>query len=137
MTPENRAIAIAEELDKSAEELAAARTLRDAGIIRPAVTRVYYAAFHAARALLFAEGLEPRTHSGVQHLLNLHFFRQGRLEARWNRVLARLQKFREKADYATVFVIERDGLDEELAEAESFVERARRLLSELGFPPTS
>jgi hypothetical protein len=129
MTGENRRTAAIEALARSDEELAAARTLGEARLFRPAMTRVYYAAFHAARALLFAEGLEPRTHEGVQHLLNTHYIRPGRMETRWNRVVARLQKFREEADYGGEFVLDESALTEELAAAQAFCQRARELLA--------
>ena len=129
MTEENRRLAQQQELERSEEDLAAARALVSASLFRPAMTRVYYAAFHAVRALLFAEGLEPRSHGGVQHLLNLHYILPGRLEARWNRVLARLQKFREQADYGGLFLLDREALDEELRSAEALCQRVRELLA--------
>jgi uncharacterized protein (UPF0332 family) len=128
MTGENRRIAADEELQRTDEELAAARTLVEAGLYRPAMTRVYYAVFHAMRALLFAEGLQPRSHEGVQHLLNLHYVRAGRLEPQWTRVVARLQKYREEADYGAALALDREALDEELGAAEAFCARARELL---------
>jgi uncharacterized protein (UPF0332 family) len=133
VTGENRKLAEEEELRRSDEDLAAARALISASLFRPAMTRVYYAAFHAVRALLFAEGLEPRSHGGAQHLLNLHYILPGRLESRWNRVLARLQKFREEADYGGLFLLDREALDEELKSAEALCQRVRELL---GAQPT-
>lgn len=135
MTGENRRVAVAEALAKCDEELAAARALVVARLHRPAMTRVYYAAFHAARALLFADGLEPRSHEGVQHLLNLHYIRSGRLETTWNRVLARLQKFREEADYGGAFVLDENALAEETDAAVAFRDRVRALLAASGFGP--
>jgi uncharacterized protein (UPF0332 family) len=64
MSPENRTVAVEEELTSVEENLAAGRALIDLGLLRPAMTRVYYAVFHAARALLFAEGLES-PHQGT------------------------------------------------------------------------
>jgi hypothetical protein len=128
MSPENRTVAVEEELTSVEENLAAGRALIDLGLLRPAMTRVYYAVFHAARALLFAEGLEPKSHEGVLHLLNLHYVKPGRLEPKWNRVYSRLQKYREEADYGGAFVLDRDGLEEESAAAAQFCERARQLL---------
>ena len=77
----------------------AAEILLAKGMPRIALSRCYSAVFHAARAKLFSEGLEPRTHAGVQHLLNVHFARTGHFDAAVSRLLARLQKFREEADY--------------------------------------
>ncbi|MBI3184585.1 MAG: HEPN domain-containing protein [Myxococcales bacterium] len=129
MSPENRRLAIDEELVAMDENLAAARALIGLNLLRPAMTRVYYAVFHAARALLFAEGIEPKSHEGVQHLFNLHYVKAGRIEPVWNRVYSRLQKFREEADYGSAFVLDREGLEEELAAAAELCQLARRLLA--------
>ncbi len=128
MSPENRAAAVEEELVSVEENLTAGRALIDLGLLRPAMTRVYYAVFHAARALLFAEGLEPRSHDGTLHLLNLHYIKPGLLEPKWNRVFSRLQKYREEADYGGAFILDREGLEEESAAAAQFCSRAREIL---------
>jgi uncharacterized protein (UPF0332 family) len=133
VTDEGRRAAVSDELSASAEDLGAARTLIDAGFLRAAMTRVYDAAFHAERALVLALGHEPRSHEGVHHLLQLHFIRTGVVEARWSRVLARLQKYRESADYGGAVVFERASLEEDLAEAAAFCARAREILVGLGF----
>lgn len=77
--------------------------------------------FHAARACLYSVGLEPTTHAGVLHLFNLHFVRTGDFEPAASRLLARLQKYREEADYDAAFVVDAAGAVEELAAARDFV----------------
>ena len=102
--------------------------LRD-GIPRIAIARVYFAVFHALRAQLYAEGFEPRTHCGAQHLFNLHFVRAGRYEASTSRLIARLQKYREDADYAPAFVVDQRGAQEDLDAGREFVARVREALA--------
>jgi hypothetical protein len=46
----------------------------------------------------------------------------GRFETSTSRVLARLQKFREEADYGESFPVDEAGAAEELAAARAFVE---------------
>ena len=87
--------------------------------------RTYFAVFHAARACLYAHGLEPRTHAGVHHLFNLHFVKSARFEPMTSRLMARLQKYREEADYSRAFIVDADGAREELEAARSFVESVR------------
>lgn len=128
MTTEGRRQATAAELALADEELAAAGHLLGAGLARVALTRCYFAAFHAVRARLYAEGLEPRTHSGTLHLFNQHFVKTGRYAPTTSRLLARLQKFREEADYAQAFVIDEAGAREELEAARELVEQIRREL---------
>ena len=45
---------------------------------------------------------------------------------------ARLQKFREEADYAPAFVVDDDGAREDLEAARAFVARVRTVLSAQG-----
>ena len=125
MTEEGRRESSLEELSLADEELTAARSLLEAGLARVSLTRAYFAVFHAARACLYAAGFEPRTHSGVHHLFNLHFVKSARFEPGTSRLMARLRKYREEADYSRAFVIDADGACEELESAQVFVEQVR------------
>ena len=113
------------ELAIAGEELVIADSLLHGGFARVALTRAYFAVFHAARALLYASGFEPRTHGGVHHLFSLHFVKSGRFEPGASRLLARLQKYREEADCSRAFVVDADGAREELEAARAFVESVR------------
>jgi uncharacterized protein (UPF0332 family) len=128
VTAEGRRAATSEELDRALEELRAAEQLLGAGLARISLTRAYFAAFHAARAFLYAEGLEPRSHHGVLHLFNLHAVKAGRFDPAASRLLARLQKFREEADYGESFPVDERGAREELEAAQGFVTRVREML---------
>lgn len=125
MTEEGRWESSREELALADEELVAADALLRAGFARISLARTYFVVFHAARACLYAHGLEPRTHAGVHHLFNLHFVKSTRFEPMTSRLMARLQKFREEADYSRAFIVDVDGAREELEAARSFVESVR------------
>lgn len=90
----------AHHLAKAGRFLRAARTLLDAGLAEQATSDVYYAAFHAASALLASAGLEAQTHEGVRRQLALHFVKDGPLPAHATRDLSRLLSDRLLADYA-------------------------------------
>ena len=125
MTEEGRRESSVEELALADEELNAAETLLQAGLARVSLTRAYFAVFHAARARLYAAGFEPRTHGGVHHLFNLHFVKSARFEPGTSRLMARLQKYREEADYSRAFVIDATGAREEIEAARAFVATVR------------
>jgi uncharacterized protein (UPF0332 family) len=131
VTNENRRANSTAELARSDESLRAATLLAEAGLLADAESRVYYAAFHAAVALLLAEGLEARSHTGVSQLLGLHFVKTGRLDSGDGRLFARLQKYRIEADYSTAFVVTRDALEEDLAACQNFLTRVRSLISDI------
>jgi uncharacterized protein (UPF0332 family) len=90
----------AHHLAKAERFLRAARTLLDAGLPEQAVSDAYYAAFHAASALLASAGLEAGTHEGLRRQLALHFVKDGPLPPHAARDLSRLLSDRLLADYA-------------------------------------
>ena len=102
----------AEHLAKSAGFLVAVRVLLDAGLTDRAASDAYYAAFHAAQALLATAGLAAETHAGVHTLLARHFVKDGPLPAGLPRALSHLMADRLLADYAVASeMTARDGQD--------------------------
>jgi uncharacterized protein (UPF0332 family) len=77
--------------------------------------------FHAVRALLYAHDLEPRTHRGTLHLFNVRFVKRGVYEPEAGRLFARLQKYREEADYGAGFVSEQEWVEKEVAAVHAWV----------------
>lgn len=133
MTDDNIKKNVAVEVARGDESLESAEILLSAGKLADAVSRAYYAAFHYARALLLTSGEEPRTHGGVDRLLQRDFVRAGRIDAATASLFARLQKFRAEADYTAEFVFTAETAGSEVASARTFVGAARRLLGDGGW----
>lgn len=129
MSADPREELVATELRRSEEALRAAAALVELGLHADAVSRAYYAAFHALRALLLSRGLEPRSHSGAIHLLNVEFVRTGALPSSINRLLAGLQRSRELADYDAAVEFSADDAEHAIADARAIVDSARALLA--------
>lgn len=123
MTEDGKRDAIAEELQVASDELEIAELLLDSRRYRVAVARAYFAVFHAARARLYADGLEPKSHSGVHTLWSSHLVKSGQYEPATALTLARLQTYRGKADYARSFMIDETSARTELAAATELVQR--------------
>jgi uncharacterized protein (UPF0332 family) len=128
MTDENRRRNIADAVARAEQALRAARALLGLALNADATSRAYYAAFHIVRALLLTRGVEPKTHAGAIHLLNVEFVREGRLPSSHNRLLAGLQRSRELADYDSAVTFSQEDAAAELADAERFVVEALALL---------
>ncbi|OGX41053.1 MAG: hypothetical protein A3C53_06715 [Omnitrophica WOR_2 bacterium RIFCSPHIGHO2_02_FULL_68_15] len=109
-------------LAKAREKLRVAETLLAGRAFEDAVSRAYYAAFHATQAVLLTEGLTAGTHQGLVNLFGLHLVKTGKFEARFGRFLANLKDDREDSDYE-VFA----AIDE--ATARHAVDEARQLLT--------
>ena len=119
MTPEAR-----DYLDKAAEDLADAQKILGIGLAKPAARGAYYAAFHAAEALLVARtGRIAKTHSGLRTAL-AQLLRDGDSDDReMLSFLARAYKYKEVSDYSV-------GLTTKitLADAETVIDGARKFL---------
>jgi len=128
VTDDNIRANVAAELTRASESLRAAALLVDAGLLHDAESRLYYAIYHGAIALLLTEGIEPRSHAGTSSLLGLHFVRTGRLSPDDARLFARIQKYRLEADYARDFVLTNEALREDLDACTGFLARVRALI---------
>jgi hypothetical protein len=104
------------------EALDAARLLRDSALTRSSIDRAYYAAFHAASALLAAVGVYPGTHDGVIAMLSLHFVKPGALPGTTGKDLQHLYNQRLIADY-------KGYLDQDISEAQACVQTAEAILA--------
>lgn len=99
MTEQNRRENARAEAALGDDALRAAEALVAAGLPNDAISRAYYAAFHYARALLLAKGLDPKSHRGVLALLSQHWEHATGLPREAMAAIARLQTFRGLADY--------------------------------------
>jgi hypothetical protein len=129
VTEANRIANAREELTRAEECLREARTLQAAGLAFGAVSRAYYAVFHAVRALLFSAGLEVKSHRGAVSLLGEHFVKTGRISVELGRTVAHLQRDREDADYAAGAVFTQAQAAQMITDAEYVLRDAERVLS--------
>ncbi|PYR69432.1 MAG: hypothetical protein DMF88_06080 [Acidobacteria bacterium] len=97
----------------------ASPTARSPGPITPCFT---------PRALLFLIGIESHAHKALVSLIGEHYVRSGRLSAAMGRLVSRLQRDREDADYAGGAVFTPDEAARTISEAERFVDAARLLI---------
>ena len=128
MTDDNRQTNAHVELRSAKEAIRAASALMEIGTLRDAMSRAYYAAFHAARALLLLHGVQAKTHGGLVHLFNERVVLGGQIEPRYNLLLTRLQAYRHASDYAYLFTMEAGDVATEVEAAREFVERAEALI---------
>jgi uncharacterized protein len=124
MTGENRLANARSDIATARDEIRLADAAVSIGVLRGAMSRAYYAVFHACRALLLLEGMEAKTHAGLHRLVAEHLVRGGKTPPSTNLLLAKLQGYRQAADYAYTFDIAELDAKRELDEARAFVETA-------------
>ena len=108
-------------LAKARGKLTVARELLDKAYWDDAVSRAYYAAFHAAQAALLTEGQRGESHRGVVTLFGLLLVKPGKFEKKWGKFLANLKDDREAGDYDALSYIDEQTARRAVQEADGFV----------------
>ena len=92
-----------------------------------ALSRLSYAVFHHATALLLTEGVEPRPHRAMPGLLLTHLGVAG-FDATDAARLGRLSTYRDMADYERAFDATTELVDAAFVDAFAFVAKATACL---------
>jgi uncharacterized protein (UPF0332 family) len=133
VTEHNRAVAIAEELSRAENALAASTLLAEGGFNSDSVSRLYYSALFRVRALLLTRGLEAKSHEGALRLLFLHFVKAGSLPPDASHLFSRLMKYREEADYNPSYLFTGEDVARLREEVVAFAARVAELISGAGY----
>ncbi len=132
MTGENAVANARAELAKARAARRAAQVLSELGLYDDAASRLYYAAFHLVSAALLTLGVQAQTHGGLAGLLGQHLVRPGLVPAQLGREFAALMALRGQADYNRHFVMDREGLAEEMERANQLFAALEAFLSQRG-----
>jgi uncharacterized protein (UPF0332 family) len=125
------------QIEKGKEKLDAAKVLLREGFIDDAISRAYYGVFHAASAVLLAEGITVDSHSALKTMFGLHFIKTEKIDKKYGRWLNRLKDERENGDYDIFTSFDREDAENSITEAEEFIQEMKRYLIEnygLNFP---
>lgn len=130
MKPEVGALA-RHRLTRAREAFAEGEHLLEKGALTGAVNRFYYAAFHAARALLATREVDSAKHSGVISLFQQHIVKTGLIQAETAKALPRSFEKRQDADYADFASILPEDAGRIRNEVHGFVEECGLALERL------
>ena len=86
-------------IEKADHALEVAEELMKIGYSSDATSKMYFAMFYAAQALLKSDDIEVTKHSAVESALGYHYAKQGRIDPKYHRMLIDARKLREIADY--------------------------------------
>ena len=103
------------------EKLDAAKNLRDNGYFNDAVSRAYYAAFHAVSLLLFLSDQAYSRHGQLIGAFNRDFVASGKLPKDLGKALGRLFDRRQTADYDIFDRASREEADQAIADASALI----------------
>ena len=115
-------------VDRCRGALESARELLDSEHYDDAASRAYYAAFHAATAVLLSKGLEFSKHRGVIAAVHGDLVRQGLVSREAGKALGKLFELRDVGDYGGKRRVASEAAANAVALAEKFAEEVLRLL---------
>lgn len=111
----------------------AERFLEDAKLLlkedrwESSINRSYYAALHAAKAVLILFGIDPKTHEGAKTMVNQKLVMKGLVSKEYGKWFRSLLFEREDADYADYVNLDKSDADAAFQEAERFIEKMKEL----------
>jgi uncharacterized protein (UPF0332 family) len=112
------------EIERGDESLKSARLLSVEQLNLDAMSRIYYAVLHYARAVLLVEQVMPKSHHGAFLLFSQHIVKTGKADKRYGKIFSSLIRMREEADYVTGATFSKEDVDNALREAEEFRENS-------------
>lgn len=118
------------ELKRGDESLRSAEVLNREGLCLDAMSRCYYAVLHYTRAMLLMKGIIPRSHHGAFLMFSQQFVKPQLVPQEYGKILARQQKLREEADYATDSSFSQEDVTAALDETRRFRELAYQFTSQ-------
>lgn len=119
-------------LGKAERYIRSAELMRASGDYDSAASRLYYAMFYCAEALLFSKGLSYSSHRAVIAKFGEHFARTGELPAEMHRWLREAFDRRQQADYETVPVVKEEHVRDLQPKADEFRRLTEAYLQQLG-----
>ncbi len=105
--------------------------LLEQGSPNGAISRFYYAAFHAARALLTTKGLDASRHTGVIRLFSQHFVKSGLILAATAKVLSRSFERRLDSEYEDYVSFSKEEAEDVGDEVQEFIRACEDALAKV------
>ena len=113
---------------KSEHALKVAEELIKGGYPSDAASKIYYAMFYAAQALLKANNIDVTKHSAVESSFGYYFAKAGKIEAKYHKMLLEARKIREIADYDIQDEIVEPEASLKVEQGKEFVQAIKKLL---------
>jgi uncharacterized protein (UPF0332 family) len=115
-------------LEKAFERLKVAEKLFQDGDYEDAVSRAYYAMYHAARAALATVNVFPKTHEGVVSEFGRKFVLAGIFPKGLGKNLADAKAARETYEYSVTATVGKAEVETILSNAQKFVRAVKKYL---------
>ena len=115
---------------KGEEKLKSAEILLNNKLFDDAVSRIYYAVYYFAKALLFLLGEEPRTYKGLISVFGFKVIKSNLLNKRFGAILNDLFEKRERSDYELYSYLDLETTQKLLQNSVLFKDEIKKVLKD-------
>jgi len=115
-------------LEQAKESLKASELLLTAGMVRPSVSRAYYAMFYAVLALLATRKKESSKHGGVISLFDKEYIKPGIFPKDFSKWLHDAFNLRQRSDYMVPYIPSAEEAEQVIVRARTFLDAIRKQL---------
>jgi len=121
-------------LQVSASKLEQAQRSHSHQIYDASLVLAYTSMFHAARSILFRDGIVEKSHVCLVEYLRQEYSREGLMSEGFVNSLDRMRTDRHEAIYGLETSVTKDQADHAIAQCREFIEAVRRLISNTSTP---
>lgn len=129
LTNDEREAIIALRIQKAIDTLEEAEGIASLCYWNAVANRLYYACYYITSALLVKYDFSARTHSGIIHLLGLHFVAKGIVKKESGQLYSKLFDLRQTGDYDDYIEFTGEDLADLIKPANELILKAEELLS--------
>jgi len=108
-------------LEKSVDDLNAAKICYDAGLFDAAANRAYYVIYHALRAVLALDNIERSKHSGNISYFREHYIATDIFDRAYSDTIKNAENLRNEADYDDMLTTSAEDAIDVINKANSFL----------------
>ena len=99
------------------EDYSSSQSNLQAGDLRTATNRAYYAIFHALRAILALDEFDTKKHSGIISEFRHRYVKTGIFSSSVSDIIGDAFEVRNKSDYEDMFIVSRDMAEKQVRDA--------------------
>jgi uncharacterized protein (UPF0332 family) len=117
-------------LEQAEQCIKSAQLLADANDYKGAANRSYYCIFHCMRAVLAMEHIDFAKHSGVSAYFRKAYIKTGIFDDEYSDIIREAFDYRSDSDYDDFYVISKEEVAEQIANAKKFYDGVNKYLQE-------
>ena len=115
-------------LEQAERCLKSAKTLLNDEDYKSTANRSYYCVFHCMRSLLALENLDFKRHSGVISYFREKYIKTKIFDTKLSSILDVLFQIRSSSDYDDFYIVSKEDITEQIANAEYFLSQIKTYL---------